>query len=109
METVVIMPEVTKVAVEKVIKVMEMGWEKSVIFDKEVVILFNNLNIFLGESLIDIKKELKEAEDEQKHNIVTKKEEDKIESIDIIKSITNKYEDKITHKQITTKCPNCPR
>ena len=62
-ETVIIVPEVRKVAVEKVIKVMEMGWGNSVIFDKEVVILLNNLNIFLGESLIDIKKELKEAED----------------------------------------------
>ena len=44
---------------EKVIKVLEMGWEESVVFDDEVALLLKSLDIQLGELKINVKDEVK--------------------------------------------------
>ena len=57
-DTALMISDISHVTVKKVIEVLEMGWNESVILDKEVVLLLHILNMNLGESEIIVKKEM---------------------------------------------------
>ena len=90
-EVVVIMPDIKKVAMEKVVQVLKMGWDEQIIFDQEVRMLFSDLNIELGELEIHEKS----------------KSETKLMNILEGESIGRQYRELVTNMDV--KCPKCPK